>query len=207
MTGNQPPTNYTSGTQPGSYNYAPLPLEPYSRTTYRPTAEQLARDEALKQHNRRSVTIPVVIAAAIAIGLFILLLVLAFGFSKTGQAREFIAGMSAITVILFSIPVIFMMAILPIAYIAWWFNRREQRKLNPETGPMAYRSRVQILLWQVESFLTQSQQQVERGSDAVTEPLIRAHSLWAYGEEMVDGIKQNFTRSEQNDTNNNPQAG
>ncbi len=194
------------GEQPKPISYAPPPVAPYSRTTYQPTAEQLARDEALKRYNRKSITIPVVIISVIAVGLFILLLVLAFGFADTGQARQFIAGMSAFTIIFISIPLIFFMSVLPIAYAAWWFNRREQRKLYPETGPMAYRSRVQVLLWQLESYLKVAQRQVNRGSSAVTDPLIRAHALWAYGEEFVREFEENFTRSETHD-NDNPSDG
>jgi hypothetical protein len=183
------------------------PVTPYSQATYQPTAEQLARDAELKRYNRQSITIPVVIISLIAIGLFILLMVMAFGLKDTGQARELIAGLSALTIIFISIPLIVFMTVLPIAYIAWWYNRREQRKLYPETGPMAYRSRVQILLWQIDSFLVEAQQQVERGSDAMTKPLIRAHVLWARGEGFLRGIDQNFTRSEPNDQYNNPSAG
>lgn len=187
---------------PGPISYAPPPVESYSRTSYVPTAEQLARDEELKRYNRQSITIPVVIMALIAVGLFVLLLVLAFGLRDTGQAREFIAGMSALTVILMAIPLTFLMTILPIAYLAWWFNRRQQRSLYPETGPMAYRSRVQILLWQLDSLLVRVQRQVGRGSEAVTDPLIQAHVLWARGEGFFRGLKENFTRSEPYDNNN-----
>lgn len=178
----------------------PFPYsEPPVRTRYQPTAEQLARDAELKRYNQRSVTIPVVIIALIAIFLFVLLLVLAFGLKQTGQAREFIAGLSALTIILISIPLIFLMSVLPIAYVAWWYYRREQRKLYPETGPMANRSRVQILLWQLESYLVVAQQQAKRGSHLITDPLIRAHVLWAKGEGYIRGIEKNFTRSEPND--------
>lgn len=206
-------TNY-SGTpptwpdrDPGASGYTLPPPEPYVRTTYVPTAEQLARDAELQRYNKRAVIIPVVIAAAIALILFILLFVIAFGLRETGQAREFIAGMSALTIILMAIPLIFLMTIMPIAYLAWWANRRQQRKLYPETGPMAYRSRLQILLWQIDSFLAQAQVQIARGSDAVTKPLIRAHELWAYGEGFVKGVDENFTRSEQHDTNDDSSAG
>jgi hypothetical protein len=116
--------------------------------------------------------------------------------------------MSALTIILISIPLIFMMTVLPIVYVAWWYNRREQRKLYPEVGPMAYRSRVQILLWQIDGYLTRAQPQVERGSETITRPLVDAHALWAYGEGFIRGIEKNFVRSESNDKyNDNPPPG
>lgn len=201
MTSYPTPPPPRPGPNPGPISYAPPPVESFARTDYIPTAEQLARDEALKRYNQRSITIPVVIISLIAVGLFVLLLVLAFGLRNTGQAREFIAGMSALTIILIAIPLIFVMTVLPIAYLAWWYNRRQQRKLYPETGPMAYRSRIQILLWQLDSLLVQVQRQVGRGSDAVTDPLIKAHVLWAKGKGFARGVNRNFTRSEPNDNN------
>lgn len=193
------PNKPRSGTEYDPYTN-PFPYsEPPARTSYQPTAEQLARDAELKRYNQRSVIIPVVIVLLIAIFLFILLLVLAFGLKQTGQARELIAGLSALTIIFISMPLIFLMSVLPIAYVAWLYYRREQRKLYPETGPMAYRSRVQILLWQLESYLVVAQQQVRRGSHMIADPLIKAHVLWAKGEGFVGGVKKNFTRSEPND--------
>jgi hypothetical protein len=166
----------------------------------------LARDEALNRYNRRSVVIPVAVISLIAVGLFVLLLVLAFGLRQTGEARQFIAGMSALMIILISIPLIFFLSVLPIAYTAWWFNRRQQRKLYPETGPMAYRGRLQTLLWQLESYLIQGQRYVERGSNTVTDPLISTHAWWARAEGFLRGLEHNFTRSEPNDPNNNTSA-
>lgn len=193
--------------QPGSEtredpNNFPFPFPEYtSRTRYQPTAEQLARDEALQRYNRLSVTIPVAIAAIIAIILFSLLLVLAFGLKQVGLARDLIAGLSGLTIILISIPLIFFMSILPIVYVAWWYNRRQQRKLYPETGPMAYRSIVQSLLWQIDSYLGIAQRQIQRGSQTISDPLIRAHVLWARSEGFVRGISRNFTRSETSEHN------
>jgi hypothetical protein len=207
MTSYSTPPPPRSRPDPSPISYALPHVDPPSRTTYRPTAEQLARDEALKRYNRRSVTIPAAIISLIALGLFVLLLVLAFGLSQTGAARQFIAGMSALTIILISIPLIFFMSVLPIAYAAWWFNRRQQRKLYPETGPMAYRGRLQTLLWQLESYLIQGQRYVERGSDTVINPIINSHVRWAKAEGFMRGLKTNFTRSEPNDPNNNTSAG
>lgn len=201
-----PPYAYQRQPTPG--NAYPVTTEPWpapQRTSYLPTAAQLARDEQLKRHNRRTIYVPVIIAAVVAVALFILLLVLAFGLRETGQAREFIAGMSAIMVILMAIPTIVLMAILPVAYAAFLINRRNQRKLYPETGPNAYRSRIQIFLWQADSFLAQASREVERGSDALAEPFIRFGGYGAYARTMAEQLKRNFSRSDENiryDNNN-----
>lgn len=203
-----PQTPEPSGLSPYAYERQPTPgnayppiTEPWPaqpRTTYLPTAAQLARDERLKRHNRRTIYIPVIITAVVAVALFILLLVLAFGLRETGQAREFIAGMSAIMVILMAIPTIVLMTILPVAYAAFLINRRNQRKLYPETGPNAYRSRIQIFLWQVDSFLAQASRQIERGSDTVAEPFIRFGGYGVYARTMAEQLKRNFSRSDEN---------
>lgn len=203
-----PQTPDPSGSPPYAYQRQPTPgnayppfTEPWPaqpRTTYLPTAAQLARDERLKRHNRRTIYVPVIIAAVVAVALFILLLVLAFGLRETGQAREFIAGMSAIMVIMMAVPTIVIMAVLPIAYAAFLINRRNQRKLYPESGPNAYRSRIQIFLWQADSFLAQASRQLERGSDAIAKPFIRYGGYGAYARTMAEQVKHNFSRSDEN---------
>lgn len=158
------------------------------------------RDERLKAHNRRTIYIPIIVAAIVAIALFVLLLVLAFGLVQTGQARSFIAGMSALVVILMAIPLTILMSILPLAYIGFLVNRRNQRKLYPESGPTAYRSRIQLFLWQVESFLSRAGTQIERGSGAIAEPFIKLGGYSAYARTMAEKVKHTLSRSEVNDT-------
>jgi hypothetical protein len=200
-----PPSNYSppgpTNITPGSWaTYEPPASEqpdyfiPYSRTTYQPTGEQLARDELRRRHLRRNVYLPVIAAAVIALALLALIVVLAFGVG-TPEIASFIAGLSALTVILFSIPLIFIMAILPIAWLAFTMNRRQQRRNFPETGPMAYRSRVQILLWQLESLLGTVQHGTEAGSEKVRRPLVAVHAWAAYLRGMWRGIREKFPRS------------
>lgn len=181
------------------YGYEPLPVV---RTTYQPTVEQLARDEARQHYFRRNVILPVVIAAIIVVLLIAVLLYLAFGVG-TPAALSFIAGMSALVVILMVIPMIILLAILPISYIAFKANQRQQRKLYPEYGPTAYRSRIQIVLWRLESLLGDLYPQIERASDALTRPLIRAHALGArlmgFGEGLTTKPTFRTERSYNND--------
>jgi hypothetical protein len=193
----QPPLTRT----PGSWAvYDPPPDEwpasiaPYSRTTYQPTAEQLARDELRRRYLRRNVYTPVIIAAIIAIALFAVLFYLAFGVA-TPQAKSFIAGMSALVVILFAGPVIILMAIMPVSWLAFKLNRRQKRKNFPETGPMAYRSRVQTLLWQLEGLLDNVGDGVDGISARLRRPLVALHARAAYLRGWLNGIRGKFTRS------------
>jgi hypothetical protein len=107
----------------------------YARTPYRPTAEQLARDELRLAYWRRNVRLPIVIATVLVALLFVGLFALAFagpwlGFD-TAAARSLIAGLSGLTIIFIALPLTVLMALLPLTYAAWWFNRRHNRKLYP----------------------------------------------------------------------------
>lgn len=167
---------------------------PYSRTTYRPTTEQLARDEARRHYLRRNVYAPLILATLIVVALFLLVVGLAF-FARTPEVVYLITGLSALTIILFSIPLIALMTILPIAWLAFTFNRRQQRKQFPETGPMAYRSRVQVLLWQFDSLLDGVQRGVERGAATLRRPLNAVYAWAAYLHGLMDGIRGKSKRS------------
>lgn len=166
----------------------------YTRTTYRPTAEQLARDEQRLRYLRRNVYLPIIIAAVVVVVLFALVIALAFGIG-TPQAASFIAGLAALIVILFSIPLIFLMAVMPIAWLAFRLNRRQRRKEFPETGPMAYRGRFQILLWQLDGMLGSAQPRVEGVGRRLRRPLINLHARFAYLRKFLNGIFGRFTRS------------
>jgi hypothetical protein len=175
----------------------------YSRTTYQATEEQLARDEKRLHYFRRNVYLPVIVALVLVLILFLLVVFLAFGVS-TPEARSFIAGLSGLVVILMSIPVIALMSILPIIWLLYVLNRRQQRQLYPETGPMAYRSRLQILLWRLDSLIGQASRQAEYGAEALKRPLVKAHASADYIKGFGRGIRQNFTRSEPNEFEQNP---
>lgn len=198
--GAQTPQQPSTGTPATWAAYDPLLDEwppsnaPYSPTTYRPTPEQLARDERRRRYLRRNVYAPVIIAAVIAVALFALIMYLAFGVA-TPQAKSFIAGMAALVVILFAGPMIILMAIMPISWLALRLNRRQQRKNFPQTGPMAYRSRVQTLLWQLEALLDSVGDGVEGITARLRRPLIKLHARAAYLRGWLNGIRGKFTRS------------
>ncbi len=169
-----------------------------ARSTYRPTAEQLARDELRLAWWRRNVRLPLVIATLIVAVLFIALIVLAFagpwlGFDQAA-ARSFITGLSGLTIILISLPLIAVMSLLPLVYVAWWYNRRQKRQMNPETGPMAHRSRVQTLLWQLDSLLDKAQRTANDGGARATRPLIGLHARADYWRAFAHAVRRNFGR-------------
>lgn len=194
VSGNQAPQQQTDGA-PGSWATVELPARerspydsPYARTTYRPTADQLARDAARHRYLRRNVYLPIIIAVALITILFLLVVALAFGIGSP-EVLSFIAGMSALIIILFSIPLIILLAILPISWVALRLNRRQQRQMYPETGPMAYRSRVQILLWQLDSLLIGVGNGVESVTGRLRRPLIKLHARAAYWSGWLRGIR------------------
>ena len=169
-----------------------------ARSAYRPTAEQLARDELRLAYWRRNVRLPIVIATVLVVLLFVGLFVLAFagpwlGFD-TAAARSLIAGLSGLTIIFIALPLTALMALLPLTYAAWWFNRRHNRKLYPESGPMAYRSRVQTLLWQLDSLLDKAQRGTQQGGERVTRPLIGLHARAATWRAFARALRRNFGR-------------
>jgi hypothetical protein len=171
----------------------------YSRSSYRPTAEQLARDEARHRDLRRNVYAPIIVAVVVAVVMLVAVIALAFGAEALGisdeQAAAFIAGLAALIVILFAIPAIVVMSILPIAWLALRLNRRQQRRLYPETGPMAYRSRVQTLLWQLDGLLDGLRYGTEDVTARLRRPLVAAHARAAQAHGLIDGLRGKFKRS------------
>jgi hypothetical protein len=173
--------------QPAYYGFT-------SRTSHRPTSEQLARDEARRRYLRRNVYAPIIIAALVVLVLFALLVYLGF-VVQTPEAASFIAGLSALTIIFISLPLIVLMSISPIIWLAFTLNRRQSRRNAPETGPMAYRSRVQILLWQLDSLLVMAQNSAAQVGATLRRPLITLYARVAYLREMAHGIRSRFLRS------------
>lgn len=166
--------------------------------SYQPTAEQLARDEALKRFNRLYIIIPVAITVLIALALLITLAVFAF-LPNNSALRQFISGMADLIIILVSIPMTLLCAILPVAYVAIVLNRRQQRRLYPQLGPMAYRGRLQSLLWWLQGKLDQAQAAVESGSTSLANRVMKAHERFEYYSTLGERLRRNF-RSNTHDT-------
>lgn len=154
---------------------------------YIPTPEQLARDEMRQRYLRRNVYAPIIATAVILSILLVIIIILAFGVG-TPEVASFITGMSALIVIMFSIPIILFMALMPITWLALTVNRRQQRQGLPKTGPYAYRSRIQTLLWQIEGLLIGLQRGVEGTGERLRRPLIALHARTAYIRGWLNGI-------------------
>ncbi len=170
-----------------------------SRSTYQPTAEQLARDEARRAYWRRNVKTPILIGALLVVALVVVLVLLAFVAPRLGlttpAARSLLAGLAGLTIILLTIPLIALASLLPLTWLALAYRRRDQRKLNPETGPMAYRSRVQTLLWQLDHLLDTAERGVIQGGARLSRPLITLHARADYWRTFARAVRRNFTRS------------
>ncbi len=187
------------GTYDPPANERPAFTTHYARTTYRPTTEQLARDEARRRDMRRNVYTPIIVAVVLAVVLLAVVIALAFAAGPLGvsaaRAAEFVAGLSAIVVILFVTPLIVVMSIVPIVWLALTLNRRQQRRLYPETGPMAYRGRVQTWLWQLDGLMDRLRHGAESVTARLRRPLVAAHVRAAQTQGLIDGLRGKFTRS------------
>lgn len=193
-----PPASVPTGSwatyDPPTSDRRPAPYTTYTQNTYQPTAGQLTRYEQRRQYLRRNVYAPVIIAALVVIALFVVVVILAFGV-RSPQAVSFITALSALVVVMIALPLTILMAIMPITWLALTVNRRQKRKLNPETGPAAYSGRIQSWLWQLDSLLDGLRHNVDGASSRVRRPLVRLHARAAYLKGLLDGLRGNFTRS------------
>jgi len=171
--------NSSAGNRPEYYS---------SRSHYQPTAEQLARDSERRHYLRRNVYMPVIVASVVVLILFVLIVLLAFGIALP-PAKSFIAAMSSLVIILITLPLISLLSILPVAWLVYTIHRRRQRKDNPETGPMAYRSWIQIRFWQIDSMLGGAQHGVDELGVKARQPLVTIHSRVAWLKGFRRGIK------------------
>ncbi len=150
--------------------------------TYQPTPDQLIRDKELRRRNRLYIYLPLGIASFLALLIITILLIGIFTPGIMGT-EAFIAAVADIIVILWIIPLIAILSILPIAYLAYLVNRRNNRKMHPQTGPLAYRSRIQILLWRVQYLIERTERKTAEVAPKVAEPVARFNGFLAYIEQ------------------------
>ena len=171
---------------------------PPSQPVYKPTAEQLAREQQLRRFNRLYIALPLGLLAFVALGLVLLLLVGVFSPGIVGT-EAFISALADIIIILWIMPMLVLMALLVIAFVAMRVNRREKRKLLPEDSLQLRYGRVQPFLWRVESYLDRADVQVNRAADSMTEPLIRNRGRFAAVEAWADILTRPFRKDNQSD--------
>jgi len=175
---------------------------PYSEPTFEPAAAQLERDRLLRRRNRLYIYLPLGIISFISIVLIVLILIGIFAPGITGT-EEFISALADIIVILWIIPMILLVSAFPIAYVAYFVNRRQKRKLNPQTGPLAYRSRIQILLWRLQIFMDGAQVKTGEVAPKVAKPVISFNAILAYLGAWLNILTRPFKGSENHDRDGN----
>ncbi len=176
--------------------YKPTPIEP----TFEPSATQLERDKELRRRNRLYIYLPLGFVTVLSIIIIVLLLIGIFAPGITGT-EEFIAAVADIIIILWIIPAIVLLSLLPIGYVSYMVNRRNKRKLNPQTGPLAYRSRIQVLLWRVQYFVERGQSATNEYAPKIAQPVTRFNGLLAYIEAWFNAIFRPIRGSNYDDRN------
>ena len=166
----------------------------YIEPSYKPTASQLERDKELQRRNRLYIYLPISFACLLAIGTIVLILIGLFAPGIVGT-EVFIAAVADIIVILWIIPVIALLSILPIGYLAYIVNRRNKRNLNPQTGPLAYRSRIQVLLWRVQYFIEKTESKTTEVAPKVAKPITKFNGILAYLEAWLNILTRPFIGS------------
>jgi hypothetical protein len=142
------------------------------------------------------------IVSFIAAVLIILILIGIFAPGIQGTAA-FISAVADIIIILWIIPAMILVSLLPLAYVAYLLNRRQKRKLDPQTGPLAYRSRIQILLWRIQLFMDQSQVKTDEIAPRVAKPATDFNAFIAYVGAWLNILARPFRRSEDHDPDGN----
>jgi len=175
---------------------------PYQEPTFEPTPAQLERDRLLRRRDGLYIYLPLSIIIFISLLLIVLILIGLFAPGIRGT-EEFISALADIIVILWIIPMIVVVSILPIAYIAYLVNRRNERKLHPQTGPLAYRSRIQILLWRLQIFMDQAWIKTDEIAPKVAEPITSVNAYIAYFGAWLNILIRPFRGSANHDRDGN----
>jgi hypothetical protein len=174
----------------------------YHEPTFEPTTAQLERDRLLRRRSRLYIYLPLGIVSFIALVLIALILIGLFAPGIQGT-EEFISAVADIIVILWIIPMIVLVSLLPIAYVAYFVNRRQKRKLDPQTGPLAYRSRVQVFLWRIQVFMDQTEVKTGELAPKVAKPVTNFNAYIAYLGAWLNILIRPFKRSTTHDRDRN----
>ncbi len=174
----------------------------YHEPTFEPTTAQLERDRLLRRRNRLYIYLPLGFVSFIALVLIALILIGIFAPGIQGT-EEFISAVADIILILWIIPMIVLVLLLPIAYVAYFANRRQKRKLHPQTGPLANRSRIQILLWRLQIFMDQAEVKTGEVAPKVAKPVTSFNARIAYLGAWLNILIRPFKRSTNHDRDRN----
>lgn len=159
---------------------------------YQPNQSQEERKEALRRFNRRFVYLPLGFGALLALAAVISLLVGVFTPAFPGAAA-YASALADITIILFVIPQIFLMALGP-ALLVWLIvaarRRRQDNRPRFDEG-----GKLQVWLWQLDSLGERAQRQTAVFSQKATDPLITFHGWLAYTRAFLKKIQTYLKRS------------
>ncbi|MCA9950759.1 MAG: hypothetical protein KDE48_14010 [Anaerolineales bacterium] len=178
---------------------ATYPHPPSNNSGFEPSPSQLERDAELRRFNRLYIFLPLGAALFIAV---ILMAILIIGVFAVGSAQNliFVSALADIIIILGILPLLLIVAILPIGYFGYKINQRQKRKLNPQTGPLAYRSRIQIFMWRLDQFAQKLQNKTNETAPRVAKPIMKANETIAYLEAWPKSLKKTLKRSDKDDT-------
>ncbi|MFN2124481.1 MAG: hypothetical protein ACK2T4_11690 [Candidatus Promineifilaceae bacterium] len=165
---------------------------------FKPSAEQLERERALKRFNRKFITIPIALVVLIGIVLTILMLVAIFAPGPEGT-MVFLSGLADTIVVLWMIPMTVLCAIVPILYFAYLVNRRQRRAELPLNSPLLEHSRTQMAFWKAQNISDRVDAQSKSISDRIVAPFMRLGEFSAYLLAWLTILTQPFRRDDNYD--------
>jgi hypothetical protein len=168
------------------------------RPGFSPTEEQLERESALKRFNRLYIYLPLGIVVLTSIFLLVLMLVGIFAPGLVG-AEAFLSALADTILVLWMIPMMVLMAIVPIAYAAYLVNRRQRRNMLPPDSPLLRHSRVEMAMWQAQNILDKVSKKTDSVSEKIAQPLISINVLLAYVFAWLDILARPLRRNDENE--------
>lgn len=170
--------------------YPPSPIQ--HRPPYEPDQTQLERRDALHRFNRRYVYLPIGIFVALTSVVIILLFIGVFSPAFPGGAA-YASALADITLIMFLIPAIIMMAAGP-ALLYWLLSngrrRRWEGKPRFDEG-----GKLQVWLWQLDTLLGKTRDATAVYTEKASKPIIAFNSWLAYAKAFLEQIKNFLKRS------------
>ncbi len=165
-----------------------------AKPPYKPNEHQIARAAAMRRFNWRYVYTPLIIGTLIFLTLIGLMFWSIFS-PRIEGTQPFLSAIADIVIILISLPLIVVGLIAPIALggiIFYNYNKRKERKgsLEPVVA-----GRLQLLIWQLDSFLDNVYAKINDVLPKIANPVIQLNSLLAYLETIIKRIKGIITRS------------
>ena len=139
---------------------------------YQPTAEQSARVEALKQRNRLTLYLPLLLLGLPIIAVMAALIWLSTAGNDATQWQGNVSGIADMVIILSVIPVMLMCAVLPVGAIALVVTGR-QKEWQPIHS-------LRVLLWRSEGLLNQAQDRINQYAPPLIEKTIEGNRRFSY---------------------------